>query len=273
MFHIIVNPVAGRGHSLIRLSFLVQALEAKGMTYEVIRTAAPGDGYDKAYEICLSGSCGIIGIGGDGTVQEIVAGMADANAESLSSAELILTPLAILPCGSGNDFVMSLKKRENRSFFISQQSEDRLSAKRLVEALHNRKLRNVDIIKANGMAFLNIGNIGLDARIVRGALRHKKKFGKYAYLAAVYESITHHENLRLIIQADGKTIEGEYTFVAICNGRYYGGGMPVAPDAEIDDGKITVCLVEAMSRAEAMLLFPTLLFSLHTRLKKVRYLQ
>jgi len=262
MFHIIVNPIAGRGHSLKQLTFLTKCFDDKGLEYEVYKTTAPMDGYEKTRTICADGSEGIIGVGGDGTIQEIVAGMGSV----FKDESIIPIPLAIFPCGSGNDFAITLYKNKYRKKKSKQVAEG------IFDAVINRRLHTVDLIKADGMAFLNIGNIGLDAHIVKDALQFKERFGSYAYLAAVYKSITQHKNLPLVINAGEEVFSEQYAFAAVCNGRYYGGGLKIAPHAEVDDGKITFCFVKAMSRPKAMMLFPTLLFSLHTRLKQVRYL-
>ena len=269
MYHIIVNPVAGNGHSLVRLPHLARLFEAGGIPYEVLQTTAPLDGYEKALRICASGSDGIIGIGGDGTIQEIVAGMAAA----FEGQTDIPVPLGIFPCGSGNDFVMTVEGGKSATVRKYSKKKDCQAAKAVFDAAISRRVRFVDLLKADGMAFLNIGNIGIDSRIVQGAMRHKKRFGRYAYLAAVYSSIAEHENMPLAINIDGQAIEGRYTLVAICNGQYYGGGMHIAPSAKLDDGLITVCLVDAMSRWAASVIFPLLLMKLHTRLSSVRFLQ
>ena len=269
MFHIIVNPIAGQGRSLIRLALLCEHLTNMGLAFEVFETKAPMEGYYKAYSLKNAYSHGIIAIGGDGTVQEIVAGLADA----FGGCSPIPIPLAIFACGSGNDFVMSIEDKKRHAVSKYRKTDDRLAAQAFLDILLRRDLRRVDMISADGMAFLNIGNVGLDARIVRGALKHKKNYGQYSYLAAVYESIAAHENISLSIQIDGNTIQKDCALAAVCNGRYYGGGMPLAPCAEIDDGMITFCYVESLSRPEAMVLFPTLLFSLHTKIKKVHYIK
>ncbi|MCL2617131.1 MAG: hypothetical protein FWD96_05755 [Defluviitaleaceae bacterium] len=269
MFHIIINPVAGQGHGLVRLPFLTELFEARGMPYEVMQTTSPMDGCKKARQACAAGSHGIIGIGGDGTVQEIVAGMATA----FEGKPAIPIPLGVFPCGSGNDFVLTLEGGKAATVRKYSKAKNRQAAEAVFDAVINKRLRTIDLIKADGTAFLNIGNLGIDARIVQHALHLKRRFGRYAYLAAVYSSIAKHENLPLTIRANGEVCEGKYTLVAICNGQYYGGGMPVAPPAQLDDGLITLCMVEAMSRPEAMVLFPSVLLALHTRLKKVRFLQ
>ena len=268
MFHIIANPAAGRGYSLVRLQALTALFDSRGMSYEVLHTTAPLNGYEKAKQACLSGSDGIIAVGGDGTVQEIVAGMADAHTGQAS----ISTPLGILPCGSGNDFVLSLNG--GKPSYLGKYSEvaNQQATETLFNAIIHNHTRDIDILKANGTAYLNIGNVGLDARIVKNAACLKHTFGSYAYYAAVSQSIVQHKNTPLNIQVDGKPIDGHYTLVAVCNGQYYGGGMKIAPPAQLDNGKITVCLIEALSRPKCVLLFPSLLFAQHTRLKQVRFI-
>ncbi|MCL2851584.1 MAG: hypothetical protein FWE20_00920 [Defluviitaleaceae bacterium] len=270
MYHIIVNPVAGHGHGLVRLPFLARLFESGGVPYEVLQTTAPMDGYEKARNICAAGSDGIIGIGGDGTIQEIVAGMEAAFA---GQACVIPVPLGIFPCGSGNDFVLTVEGGKSATVRKYDKRKDGQAAQAVFEAVINGRTRSVDIMKADGMAFLNIGNIGIDARIVRNALGFKKRFGRYAYLAAAYKSIARHENIPLTINMGDEVLEGSYTLAAVCNGQYYGGGMHIAPCARLDDGLITVCLAEAMSRLEAMAIFPLLLLKLHTYLRKVRFVQ
>jgi len=269
MFHIIVNPVAGRGCALKRLSYLTKLFENKGVGYKVFETKAPMDGYEIAKRLCRENSSGIIGVGGDGTIQEIAAGMMEA----CKGKPYIPVPLAILPCGSGNDFAITIG-RSKLGFMRKYHSiKDAGAAKTVFNAVTGGRKHRVDLIKADSMAFLNIGNMGLDAKIATNALQLKKRFGHYAYIAAVYKSITQHENLPLTIKVDGEVLKGKYTLVAICNGQYYGGGLKIAPKACVDDGKITACLVESMSRSKAMLLFPTILLTLHTHLKEVRYLK
>jgi len=269
MFHIIANPVAGRGYSLVRLQALTALFDNSGIPYEVLHTTAPLDGYEKSKHVCLNGSDGIIAIGGDGTVQEIAAGMADAHDGHAS----IPIPLGILPCGSGNDFVLSLNGGKPSYLDKYNNIANQQAAESLCNAIIHSHVRNIDILKANGTAYLNIGNIGLDARIVKNAVRLKHTFGSYAYYAAVYQSIIQHKNIPLTIEIDGKPIDGHYTLVAVCNGQYYGGGMKIAPPAQLDSSKITVCLIEALSRPKCVLLFPSLLFAQHTRLKQVRFVQ
>lgn len=252
------------------LPLLTKLLDENGVPHTKYITTGVMDGYEKAKALCTeSANClGIIGIGGDGTFQEIVAGMVDV----FANCEKIPVPLGIFPAGSGNDFIMTLEGGKKAALFKYGKNASQ-NARTFFETLMRGKTRAIDIITANGTAYLNIGNIGLDARIVKNANAFKKKFGRQSYLAAVYKSIAGHKNLPLIIEANGEKWEKPYTLAAVCNGQYYGGGMRIAPSAKLDDGKITLCLVEAISRPKTMVLFPSLMMEKHVYLKQVKFLE
>jgi len=267
MYHIIVNPIAGRGRTLDKLPLLTRLFDAHKLPHEVLVTEWAMDAYAKARAVCQAGSSGIIGIGGDGTIQEIVAGMADAFGGSIT------VPLGIFPGGSGNDFVMTLAGGKKQALARYKKKNEEASAAVFFDAVAKNRTVATDIIKVCGMAYLNIGNLGLDARVVRNAIAYKQRFGRYAYVAAVYKSIAQHNNMPLVIEIDGTIIEGDFTLVAVCNGQYYGGGLHICPDAQLDDGKITVCLAKAMSRPKTMTIFPYLMLRRHHRLKAVSFAQ
>ena len=258
MYHIIVNPKAGRGQSVLRAQALESSLKAHGLEYSTVFTTGINCGTNLAKEFCVSNkhkAKGIIGIGGDGTIQEIVAGIT----EVFPPGEKIPIPLCIYPAGSGNDFVMSVSKKTKK------QNETFLS-----NLLHHNT-KAVDIITANNHAYLNIGNVGLDAWIVKNAESKKKDYGNRAYLAAVYKSIVSYKPTNLIIEVNGMTYDGAFTLVAVCNGQYYGGGLHISPQAKVDDGKITLCIVDSMTKIKTMAIFPSLMIKKHMNLRAVSY--
>ena len=268
MYYIIVNPIAGKGRTLTKLPLLTRLFDAHSLPYEVVVTQSMMDAYTKAKAICeTDGTTGIIGIGGDGTIQEIAAGMYAA------SPGKVPVPLGIFPGGSGNDFVMTLAGGKGKALAKYKNKNAQASAEDFFTAIRTGRTTCVDLITANGMAFMNIGNVGLDARVVRNAVALKQRFGRYAYLAAVYQSIARHTNMPLTVEIDGKTLEGEYTLVAACNGQYYGGGLHICPSASLTDGKITLCLVKAMSRPKTMTIFPSLMIGRHHRLKAISFIE
>ncbi|MDR0272695.1 MAG: diacylglycerol kinase family lipid kinase [Clostridiales bacterium] len=254
MHHIIVNPKAGRSRITVFLESLEKLFSQIKIEFKKHSLADANEFSDEDV---------VIGIGGDGTFQELASALFGAGKKNR---------FAIFPAGSGNDFAMSLESGKRAALSKYGKNAEH-NARVFFEMLMRGETRSIDVITANGTAYLNIGNMGLDARIVQNAEVLKERFGRHAYLAAVYKSIARHKNLPLTIEVNGKKIEDEFTLIAVCNGQYYGGGMRIAPSASIDDGKITLCLVEGMPRPKTMILFPSILMERHTKLKIVKYIE
>lgn len=252
MYHCIVNPTAGRAEGRKLIPLIKKALK----DVDIKVTEQTMDAARWAKEACAAGSRGIIGIGGDGTMQEIVTGM-------LNGRDKCDTPLGVISCGSGNDWRRSFQKGDNKAS---------------LQAIFEGNTRAIDAIRIDtvqaSMACINIANIGLDARITRNAQPFKKFFGKNSYiLSAIISTFRHKSTPITMYIEDEERVEEEFTFVAVCNGQYYGGGMRITPSAEMDDGRITLLLVKAMSGLQALTLFPVVLMGRHTGLRVVRYVE
>ena len=249
MYHCIINPAAGRG----RGQKLIPVIKSILKDVEINMTNSNTDAAKLAKEACAAGSNGIVGVGGDGTMQDIVTGMLDGR----DSCDV---PFGIISCGSGNDLKRTFCKTDN-----------------VENCLHSMligKVQVIDAIRANDAACVNIANIGLDAKIVRNARFLKKIFGKSSYIISTVASVLNHKNTFMSVHIDGKEhLEGEFTLVAVCNGQYYGGGMRITPSALMDDGRITLCLINAMSGLKALTLFPVMLLGRHTGLKAIQYIE
>jgi len=204
MYHIIANPKAGKGQTDKFLPHLTSLFEKYGLPFSVHITTGVMDGYYLARKFCQEDNdCqGIIGMGGDGTFQEIASGMIDA----LTSPEgKIAIPLGIFPAGSGNDLALSIEGGKSRARYIRNQFLEDVNLN-FFNRIRRNHTRRIDIIKASDKACLNIAHIGLDAKIAENAIELKKKFGRHAYLAAVYKSIIKHRNTKLEIKIDGEIL-------------------------------------------------------------------
>jgi len=259
MFHIIVNPMAGKGYSNALVPPIENAMRERGMAFTVLYTRAPNEAKILAESACRENSEGIIAVGGDGTVQEAVCGM-----HSFFGGN-IAVPFGIVPCGSGNDFWLAFAKNKKRGDGI-----DRIDG--YINNVFEKKTRAVDLISANGEAFINIANIGLDAHIVKNAAALKKPFKGKAYTVSALLTILRFKTYAAKINIDGRLRGGRYTLIAVCNGQYYGGGMRISPGADIHDGQLTVCLIRGMSKLRTFMLFPTLLAEKHTKLNVIEYI-
>ena len=276
MYFIVINPMCERGQSILRLPVLTSLFDAKNIPYEVHITTAVMDGYNKTLKFCKRHpDCkGIIGIGGDGTMQEIAAGMVDAFPESRQGKKIPI-PLGILPFSSGNDFLLTLEGGKDKAYDKYKKAPE-IVIQNFFETLMKGHLRTVDVITAGDRAFLNIGHVGLDAKIAHSAELLKEKHAENAYKIAAFKGVLGYESIRLAIETteinSKTTMEGSYTLAAICNGQYYGGGMRITPTAQIDNGKITLCLMKHMSRLKFFFTLINIISEKHERMKKISFI-
>ncbi len=230
---VIINPAAGRDGDLS--DRVAAALATRGVDHEIRISASPDavseiveEGRDEGYDAYAS-------VGGDGTANLVLNG--------LLALEWTSPPiLGILPAGSGSDFI--------RSFAIPDRLES--AANHLID--DSRHL--VDVGRLEGSFgrryFLNAVNAGLGARTVVEAGRMPSRLGSRRYLAGFWTALAKTEPRDVRVQSGSLTIAEKAWNVVIANGRYFGGGMNVAPLAETGDGEFDV-QVFAGPRREAPL--------------------
>ncbi len=246
----IVNPAAGKGKSVELIPKIKEYFLHKNEEYFIEITERPGHASEISRNYSSRDQYRIYSVGGDGTLNEVLSGMAGSSSS-----------LAVIPAGSGNDFVRSIVKDFT--------SEDIL--KRTIEG--NETL--IDIGKANGRHFLNISSAGLDAEIVHHAANLKKLplvSGSGAYiLAALYTVIFKLKPKKMDLEIDGISHKIDSYLVAIANGKYYGGGILPAPDAILDDGKFDICVASKMNYFKALAFFPKFIKGKHTHLEEINF--
>lgn len=207
----IVNPVAGKGYALKTGKVIESVCIEKGIDYKIHYTNKPKEATEltKLYAYSLEPTL-IYSVGGDGTLCEVVNGIVNSNAM-----------LGIIPSGSGNDFVKALPT--------------------LGEGIHK-----IDIGKVNDLYFTNIASIGIDAEVASNVSLMKEKGlpRSWVYNASILYTLSKFKSQTITYNDISKRI----TLIAICNGRYYGGGFGIAPNALIDDGQFDIYLADAMPK-------------------------
>jgi len=249
----IVNPTAGKGRAIEMIEKIHSRFKKLTDSYEIKVTKAAGHAVDLAKEASTR-YCDvrIYAVGGDGTLNEVVNGMANNNAE-----------LGIIPCGSGNDAVRSL-----------YQITDPV---KLLEVLPLSPSSLIDLGKLNDRYFINIASIGFDAEVVLKT-QYFKRFpfisGPMAYILGVFAALVllKKYKLKMTIMNHGK-IEKNVLLTIFANGSYYGGGMKPAPRAKTNDGLLDFCLVDATSRLGILKFFSTFRKGEHEGLDVVTILQ
>ena len=242
MFAIIVNPVSGSADE--QLTAQLRALiEAAGHTARIFKTECEGDATTKTRMAMKEGYTSIVGIGGDGTLSEIVEAMGGSDAT-----------LYIVPCGTGNDFA--------RAFGLPK---DPLEAfkRQLAGTPHD-----YDCLTVNGRPFLNVGGSGFDVDVLRKTEELKKIYpGEKAYTKAVLETLAKYKPAEIELTIDGGAPTHERcTIIELANGRFFGGGMLVAPDSRADDGLIDVIVVKIVPRWAIPFLLPMFAKGWHVHL-------
>ena len=223
----IINPAAGSRDRTKEYSEKIrQVCNERKLDCRIEISAAPGDCARITREAAETGEqYRIYACGGDGTLNEVVAGAAGFDNVAVT----------VFSGGSGNDFVKIFS--EPKAFFD-------------LERLLDAEETSFDLIRCNDDISLNICSVGLDARIGTDVANYKRipllsGFRAYAVstLVNVFRGISEH----YVTEIDGETMDAEQTLICACNGRYYGGGFNPVPEADPTDGLLDVLIIKKVS--------------------------
>lgn len=252
---LIVNPSSGRELAVENTDRIVATLRTRYEDVEVVTTAGDGDAERAASAAVSSGRGTIFIAGGDGTVNEVVNGVAGAGA-------LDRVRFGIIPQGTGNDFAAGLG--------IPADVDEALATLGLERELQ------VDLGSVNGRVFINISGGGYIAEVSAAVTAQLKTIaGRLAYLIGGAQALLEYDPVSATITAEPGDLRlglKLYAF-AVCNSRLIGGGRLIAPSAIIDDGLLDVCLIEGMSAVEFLNLLRKVADGDHVDDPRVRYLQ
>lgn len=232
MIYVISNPISGRGKGKIYEDKVRGLLEASGREFRVYASEYRKHCIELSKLVCSTGNCELlIAIGGDGTFNEILSGI---------SPEI---PVVFIPAGTGNDFVKGAELPEN--------PEDALSL------IFSGEVRECDYLEVNGRRCINVAGTGFDVKVLLAENKIRKIFpGKISYMLALLKSLLWFRFTAISVSVDGgESITKPVMLVAAANGKYYGGGMPISPGSECNDGLIDLIVINKLPR----LLIPYLL--------------
>lgn len=224
----IINPAAGsRDHTEEYRQAIEKTCGDRGLQYRIEISGQPGDCRRIARKAAESGEeYRIYACGGDGTLNEVVSGVA-------GFPNVAVTHFA---GGSGNDFIKLFS--ETAPF-------------RNLECLLDCEETEFDLIRCNDDWCLNICSVGLDARIGTDVAVYKRLpllGGFRAYAASAVVNVVKRVSEHYVVEIDGEVIDGKHALICACNGRFYGGGFNPVPDADPADGLLDVLLVTDVSR-------------------------
>jgi diacylglycerol kinase (ATP) len=241
---VIVNPSAAAGAAGKKIPLLRRLFEERGVEALVQTTAYPGEATLLALDAAQSG-VDVLGVmGGDGTFNEV----AQACLSSATGGAAFGPSLSLIPAGTGGDFKRSLGLTND----LKASVERMLSGSRQRLDLGVVTERRPDA--APPRAFLNVASVGLSAVVCSLANSGPKWIGgKLMFYGAALRATFTYENLGVRVRIDDEVhYEGPAYLVAIANGRCFGGGMQIAPDASLDDGLFDVVILGNYSKLGAV---------------------
>ncbi|MDA0170788.1 diacylglycerol kinase family lipid kinase [Solirubrobacter taibaiensis] len=219
---LIVNPHAGGGRALRLLPGVEAALRSQGRPFRVVETMSMQHARQLAREACDQGDI-VAAMGGDGIVGAVAGELRDRQGL-----------LAVIPGGRGNDFARKL--------------DIPFDPVEAVKLLETGAERSVDLALANGTVYLGILSAGIDSDVSRIALETRLKLGTFVYTYGVLRAIARWKPAAWKVTIDGESLDYAGYSVAVANSGVFGGGMFLAPDASLEDGKLDVVLIRQQSR-------------------------
>ena len=240
MWLVAVNPTSGHGKGALFGVRVTDYLSSKGVKYQVfsaqsaqqLRTEIEGALDSQEFE-------GVISVGGDGLAHLI-----------LQLAVPRRIPFAIIPAGTGNDIVRTLGwSLDDLDSYLGQ--------------ILSTSARSIDLGNVDSEWFAAILSTGFDSVVNERANSLKWPKGPQRYNAAIALELPKFQPIEYEITMDSSTITTEAMLIAVGNGRSYGGGMLVCPQARLHDGLFDVMILEPVSKIEFLKVFPKVFSGSH----------
>ncbi|AKF05580.1 diacylglycerol/lipid kinase family protein [Sandaracinus amylolyticus] len=242
-FLLVVNPRAGAGRAEKRLPALSDALHAAGAKFEVARTAGPRHATEIVRDALGRGVRGIGVVGGDGTLNEAVNGFFDGDGRVIDP-DAWIGPLS---CGTGGDFRKTIGSPDVGA---GGRGMDALASRFVAATPRPLDVGWLEMLDHDGAparrAFLNIASFGVGGLVDRLVNETPKWMGGTpAFFLGTVRALARYRSQRVRVRLDdGAARETKIVNMAVANGRFFGGGMQIAPRAEIDDGLFDVVGLE-----------------------------
>jgi diacylglycerol kinase (ATP) len=255
---VILNPKAGQGAAAKLVSFLREGFQRRDAGYHMTMTSGPGHATELARS--AKGSV-VVAVGGDGTINEVVNGLVGTD-----------KCLGIIPAGSGNDFIKSVKIPSNPSLALDRLFNDqRISVDIGTVECHQNWPSPSGDGATSIRCFVNGVGVGFDAEVAAKTGEIRFLTGIPLYLLAVLRTLGRYRSPEFEIRIDEFRERARKLLIAIGNGRCAGGGFYLTPDARVDDGELDVCLVDDIPIPKILRLMPRVMRGNHHGIKQVNF--
>jgi len=251
---VIVNPASRNGAAGRRFRKAESAVREALGDVEVERTRRPRDAERIAREAVRAGVERLLVAGGDGTLSEVATGLLAADLAGYAT-------IGLLPLGTGGDFARTLGVRD----LDAALDVTRAGAVRAIDAV---RVGFVDPSGKPATAYgVNVTSLGISGLTVELVNRTTKVLGgRVSFLLGAVRGILGYTFEPVRVRVDGRVVhDGPLSLLAAANGRYFGGGMRVAPRARPDDGALDVVVVGGQSRLQLLRKLPRIYGGGHAR--------
>ncbi len=234
---VLLNPHAGRGLAAVTASRLALILRERGLPVAVPAPGSVPAMRASAAEAVQRGDAGVVVIGGDGMCHLAIQELAGSP-----------TALGIIPVGTGNDFAGAL----------GLPSDVDTAATAIADALETGQHRTVDLGRSGQRWWASVLCAGFDSAVNDRANRMRWPHGPRRYDLALIAELARLRAVPMELELDSQTVSLEATLVAVGNTSSYGGGIPVCPQADPQDGMLDITVVGPISRRRLVRVTPTL---------------
>ena len=248
MWLLAINPTSGQGRGTTVGQEVSNFLASRNIEYRII-TGANALSLQENLKGSAAGAHGIIAVGGDGLLHMC-----------LQIAVQYAIPLATIPAGTGNDFVRTLGWNPDKPL------------EPLWAAL-NDEATSIDLGNVDGEYFGAIASTGFDSVVNERANRLKWPKGPAKYNVAMAIELPKFQPINYSFKIDGKSYQREAMLIAAGNGKSYGGGMLVCPDADIADGFLDLMILNPVSKREFVQIFPSVYKGKHVEHPQVEIIR
>ena len=248
-YFFIVNLIAGQGRCKELYPKIKLELDRRRVQYDLHFTNEPMEAVDVAKMGIDAGFSYIVAMGGDGTVNEVANGLLGSDAT-----------LAVIPAGTGNDFIRMLGIPSNPM--------------QAIDTLLDGTTRTMDLGQVDDdRCFVNGMGIGLDAQVARDVLRMERLRGAPAYLTAAVRQVFKFEAFPVSLSTPEEQLDLICLSLGVANGIYAGGGFKLAPRADINDGLIDISALGDYPKLERLFRLPRVRAGKHADWRKTTYRQ
>ena len=266
---VIFNPASGHGRGARRIPLYRGLLDAHLDSYRWAATTAPGEEAALADKAIADGVKLLVAVGGDGTWSQV--------ADRVVASGRTDVVLGLLASGTGNDFARSLGlsygSPEQAVAALAAGRTRRIDVGRVVSAWRPAPRPEVDPAvpwREAPRHFLNLVGFGFDIAVIDATLRARFLRGAVLYKVTALQQLFMFKSPGLRLSGGaGWSAEGRHLMLTISNGRIFGGGFPIAPDADLEDGRLDACAIADSSPLGRARLFSLAEKGRHGQLKGV----